>query len=302
MSTRSPAAARRGGKRWRLHVEGRAPRLVDSAREHVRGVERIGQQRVDLEDAPPEAPLEVMAHLVEDGVHPVAVERHRHAVGVVRHADGLPRREPDAHGLPPAREAADVVRVHVHREIRVGDVAAHLDGIAVLRRHPEIDDLVAVLGVMADESRAELAYQRLVEQPRELGGPAHPVQGVRTHERDLRGRHAGGGELVEHGTDRDGTDRAERPGGVVVERDRDARAGLHQLADARESDGAPRASRTAASRSSTGGSAISAALERRRVSSGRSAVRTTLSRVGQLDSHWHTRREVIGRSGRGSAT
>src|SRR6266571_1176443 len=48
----------------RLDLEGGAARLVDAAGEHPRDLKRVGEQRVELEDAPPEARLEMSAHLV----------------------------------------------------------------------------------------------------------------------------------------------------------------------------------------------------------------------------------------------
>ena len=61
-------------KALRLHGQRSPARLVDAARQDLRRLARAGQQRVDLEDAPPQPRLEVVAHLVEDGVHAVAVE------------------------------------------------------------------------------------------------------------------------------------------------------------------------------------------------------------------------------------
>jgi hypothetical protein len=147
-------------------------------------VERIREHGVDLEDATAEPLLDVLAHLVEHGVHAVAVQGHRHPVRIVGHADRFPGRQPDAHGLPAAGEAADVVRVHVHGEVAAGHVTADLDGIAVLRGRPEVGDLVAILGVVADETCAELGDEVRVEQARQLGRAAHAVQRVRAHERD----------------------------------------------------------------------------------------------------------------------
>src|SRR5205809_1479814 len=140
----------RGPARWealRLDVEGRASRLVHAPGEDARGVKGIGEQCVDLEDAASETRLEMATHLVQHGVHAIALQRHRHPVGIVGHADRAPRREADADRLPAARESADVIRVHVHGEVGVGDEPAHLDGIAALGRHTEVGDLLTIFCV-----------------------------------------------------------------------------------------------------------------------------------------------------------
>src|SRR2546428_459959 len=100
-------------------LEGRALRRGDGAREDPGRVMGIGEEGVDLEDALTQSPLEVLTHLVEHGVHAVAVHGHRHAVRGVGDADGPPRRQPDADGLPAAREPADVVGVDVDGEVRI---------------------------------------------------------------------------------------------------------------------------------------------------------------------------------------
>src|SRR5207302_1109055 len=81
------------------------------AGEDAGGLERGCGDRVDLEHAPARPGLQVPAHLVEQRVHAVAVERHRHAVGGVVDLDRAVRGEPDADRLPAPREAAEVARV-----------------------------------------------------------------------------------------------------------------------------------------------------------------------------------------------
>src|SRR5438046_10182655 len=78
-----------------LLLERPAPRLVDGAGEDPAWVMGISEERVDLEDALAQPRLEMVAHLVEHGVHAVAVHGHRHAVGGVGDADRPPRRETD---------------------------------------------------------------------------------------------------------------------------------------------------------------------------------------------------------------
>ena len=142
-------APRREHRRHRAHD--RAARAGDRAGDDLGDRERIGAERVDLEDRPAEPALEMPAHLVEHGVHAVTVDRHRHAVGRVGHADRFVGREPDAHGLPAAVEAAHVPGVHVDEKVGLGDAPVHDHRIAVLGRPSEIDEAVRVLRVVARE-------------------------------------------------------------------------------------------------------------------------------------------------------
>ena len=66
---------------------------------------------------------------------------------------------------PAPREPADVVGVDVHGEVRVGHETMHFHRIAVDRRHAEIDDLLAVLGIVAEEPVAELRDEAGAEEP-----------------------------------------------------------------------------------------------------------------------------------------
>jgi len=95
----------------------------------------------------------------------------------------------------------------------------HLDGIAVGRRHAEIDDLLAVLGIVAEEPVAELRDEAGAEEPRQLAGPEHAVQRIGADERHAPATHARRIQLVEDGADRDLANAPERSRGVIVEGD-----------------------------------------------------------------------------------
>ncbi len=211
-------------------------RLVDGAGEDPARMVGIGEERVDLEDALAEAGFQVVPHLVEHGVHAVSVHRHRHAIGRVGHADRPPGGEPDADRLPASGEAADVVGVDVDGEVRLGDEAVHLDGVAVLGRDAEVGDRVGILGVVADEAPSELGDQVVAEEPAELRRPEHAVQRVGADQRDVPAPDAGALQLVEDGPDRHRPDGAERAGGVVVEGDGHRPAGADEGADSRHAE------------------------------------------------------------------
>ena len=143
----------------RHRAQDRAARPGDRAGDDPSDREGVGAEGVDLEDRPAEPALEMPAHLVEHGVHAVTVDRHRHAVGCVGHADRCVGREPDADGLPAAVEAAHVPGVHVDEKVGLGDAPVHDHRITVLRRPSEIDEAVRVLRVVA-RAAPELAHER----------------------------------------------------------------------------------------------------------------------------------------------
>ena len=167
-------------------------------------------------------------------MHAVAVYGHRHAVRGVGDADGPPRRQPDADGLPAAREATDVVGVDVDGEVRIRHQPMHLDGIAVVRRLPEIDDQRRVLGVVTEEPIPELCHEIGAEEAGELGGPEHAMEGVGADERHVPPTHARSLELVEDGLNRHPADRPEGSRGVIVEGDGHRRPRPHERTDARQ--------------------------------------------------------------------
>src|SRR6059036_3006728 len=112
-------------------------RRVHAAGDDFRRAPRIREERVDLEHAAAHAALQMAAHLVEDLVHPVAVHRHGHPVRRVGDLDRVVGGEPDADRLPAPVETAVVAGIDVHGEVRLGDEAVDLDGVAVLGRTPE---------------------------------------------------------------------------------------------------------------------------------------------------------------------
>ncbi len=163
-------------------------------------------------------------------MHPVAVHRHRHAVGRVGHADRVVGGEPHAHGFPAAVEAAHVAGVDIDRQIRLGDEPVCDHRVPVLGRLAEVHEDVGILRVVAHQALAELGHEVRADDPRELGRPQLPVERVGADQRHPASRDAGRFELGQQRLDRDRSDRTVGRHRRVVECDRDRRARLHQLA------------------------------------------------------------------------